>query len=109
MSVAIVIDDEYTDNFYVCVSSESSYEKYWYPAIEALDLKWTPYFQSGCFFEQKDWSEIRSELLLIEEWILANRCQEDNDLRLWYCKRFEDIISEVDKHFASDNRRLWIG
>lgn len=33
MSAAIVIDDDYTDDFYVCVSGESSYEKYWCPAI----------------------------------------------------------------------------
>ncbi|MGL5435617.1 MAG: hypothetical protein ACRDBO_09520 [Lachnospiraceae bacterium] len=62
-----------------------------------------------CFFDQKNWSEIRAELLLIEEWILINRCKEDDDLRLWYCQRFENIISEVDEHFASDDRRLWIG
>lgn len=109
MSVAIVMDDEYTDDFYVCVSGESSYVKNWCPAIEAMGLKWAPNFQGGCFFDRTDWPEIRAELLLIKEWIIANRCKEADDLRQWYCQRFANIISEVDGHFASDNRRLWIG
>lgn len=109
MSVVIMIDDENTEDFYVCVSAEASYEENWCPAIEALQLKWAPYFQGGCFFDGKNWPEIRTELRQIEEWILVNRCKEDEALRMWYCQRFEDIISKVDEHFASDGRRLWIG
>lgn len=109
MTVAIMINDDKSDHFYVCVSTESSYEKYWCPAIAALGLYWAPYFQGGCVLEQEDWPQIKTELLLIEEWIRTNLCEHDNDLNQWFGQRFEDIISQVEEHFKSDGRRLWIG
>lgn len=111
MSVAIIIDSEEYEDFYICVSGEASYMKYWCPAIEALGLalKWAPYFQSGCTFDKKDWPRIAKEMLLIKDWILTHLGEEEKQQAAWFCDRFDQIINQVNAHFMLDNRRLWIG
>lgn len=120
MSVALMISNPITDEedkYYIPISTEKTFEDYWNPIIEQLNLRWAKYFQIGVEIEKQNLDEVIKELKEIENWIITNwitkyvNTKISNEIRELMLERLENLEKELTKIFNSSRSdiKIYIG
>lgn len=96
------------DDYYVPISCEREFEKYWQPIIDKLNLKWANFFQCGIEIEKMKFDEVIQELNEILKWVQNNM---DNAQGKRMEERIRNLCKELHSIYNSsrDDIKVFIG
>lgn len=108
MSVSAFISNDDNNNINIPIATEKTFQDYWMPIINQLDLKWMACFQSGIEIGRQDLNFILKDLNEMQNWIEINM---SNSMRGFMLKRIKNLSEELIKIFEGkvDDIRVYIG